>query len=137
MTAPTDPLRLRPLWLSMGYLMLAGILVLALVPLPKMVATELLSDKIIHLIVFAGLMLWFAALYPKKQLWVLFAGLLAYGVIMETLQAQVPNRYAEFADLVADCIGLGLGWILALTPVRRWPQRVERALGLGVGNDSS
>ncbi len=129
MTLPTDQLRWRTLWLLSGYLLLAAILVLALVPLPKMAATEVLSDKFIHFVVFAGLMIWFAPLYPKRRLWLLFVGLLTYGMLMELLQSQVPNRYAELADLAADIIGLSLGWALSLTPLRRWPLWVERQIG--------
>jgi VanZ family protein len=109
--------------------MLALILVLALVPLPVIVATEVLSDKLIHLVVFAVLMIWFAALYPKNRAWVLFLALLAYGVLMELLQAQVPSRYAEVADLAADAVGLGLGWALVLTPLGRWPAWLDRQFG--------
>ena len=40
--------------------------------------------------------------------------LLAYGAAIELLQLQVPNRSAEWADLGADAIGIGLGALWAL-----------------------
>ena len=40
----------------------------------------------------------------------LLAGLLAYGALIEVLQSFTPNRSADWRDLVADAVGLALGW---------------------------
>jgi len=102
------------------------IMFLAVRPLPAFVPGELYSDKAAHVLAFAFLMLWFGSLFPRRWHWRLFAILLIYGVIMELLQTQVPNRYAEGADLLADFIGVLTGWLLAGTAIRRWPLWIER-----------
>ncbi len=123
-------LRWRRFWLAAGCLLLMVLLGLALVPLPQMVTGELLTDKVWHALAFALLMLWFAGLYPRHRYLLVFLALTAYGVLMELLQAQVPNRYAEFADLLADLVGLATGWLLAFTPLSRWPHFAEHLLGV-------
>jgi hypothetical protein len=120
---------LRRMWLALGYTQLVLIMVLAVMPLPVVVPAELLSDKVIHLLAFAFLMLWFASLFPRQQHWRVFSALLLYGLIMEAVQSQVPRRYAEGADLVADLIGLLVGLLLVRTSLHRWPLWVERMLG--------
>ena len=111
-------------------MLLAILLWLALVPLPEVAAGEMLSDKAWHALAFMLLMLWFSSLYPRRRYLLVFLGLTAYGVLMELLQSQVPNRYAELADFYAAVIGLLLGWGCALTPLSRWPLRLEQLLGV-------
>ena len=130
MSATAEYPRWRRVWLVIGWLLLAILLVLSLVPLPQAAAGELLSDKAWHALAFMLLMLWFAGLYPRRRYLLVFLGLTAYGVLMELLQSQVPNRYAELADFYADVIGLLLGWGCALTPLSRWPLRLEQLLGV-------
>ena len=45
--------------------------------------------------------------------------LLAFGGAIELLQLQVPNRSGQWADLLADGIGIGLGAQFALLWLRR------------------
>ena len=40
----------------------------------------------------------------------MLAGLLTYGGMIEVLQSFTPDRMAEWADLLADTLGLALGW---------------------------
>ena len=37
-------------------------------------------------------------------------GTLAYGSMIEVLQSFTPDRMAEWADLLADALGLAVGW---------------------------
>ncbi len=46
----------------------------------------------------------------ERMLHYLLAGLLAYGALIEVLQSFTPNRSADWRDLVADAVGLALGW---------------------------
>ncbi len=130
MTDKTDVVpAMRRIWLALGCAQLVLIMVLAVMPLPVLVPVELLSDKVIHSLAFAFLMLWFASLFPRQQHWRVFSALLLYGLSMEAVQSQVPGRYAEGADLVADLIGLLIGLLLVRTPLHRWPLWLERMLG--------
>jgi|GEM_PF-1950069 len=58
--------------------------------------------------------------YPTRTVAVL-TGLLAFGGLIELLQSLTPDRMAEWADWLADSLGLLLGWGLVL--------------GWGVGGD--
>ena len=41
-----------------------------------------------------------------------FAGMLAYGAGLELAQWAVGWRFAEWADLAADAVGVALAWVL-------------------------
>lgn len=117
--------RLRGLWLLLGLLLLGAVLFLALMPGSD--APDVgLSDKLLHLLTFAVLMVWFAGLVPERRHWQLALVLLAYGIMIELLQAQTPDRHAEVADVVADGAGILLGWIAARLGLARWPHWLER-----------
>ncbi|HSW19464.1 MAG TPA: VanZ family protein [Ramlibacter sp.] len=83
-------------------------------------------DKVNHALAFAvlaiqGCLCW-RAHAPR-----VLSGLLAYGALIEALQSLTPARSAEWLDLLADMVGLGLGWMaLRLIAARRAPQRAQR-----------
>jgi VanZ family protein len=86
----------------------AAVLALALLPrVPPMVSTG--WDKGNHMLAFATLAVLGLWAYPRRSA-LLLAGLLAYGGLIEILQSFTPNRVAEWPDLVADALGLLLGW---------------------------
>lgn len=100
--------------------MLVGVLMavsyLALTPTPPK-AADLGWDKLNHFSAFGTLMVLAGRVWPGR--WMLGAlGLLAYGGLIELLQTQVPGRAAEWADLLADGIGILLGLAL-LAALRR------------------
>jgi VanZ family protein len=111
---PTRPWRWALLLLA------ALVAVLALVPAPPQ-QMDLGWDKLNHVAAFAALGL--CALLgwrsPRAARLSAMLALLAYGAAIELLQLQVPNRSAEWADLGADAIGIGLGALLALFWLRR------------------
>lgn len=84
------------------------------IPLPPSV-----SDKIIHLVCFAGLGFCWTWWFPKNS-WIekpwkhiLYVTLLvaAYGIVDEVHQYFVPGRYASFGDWLADAAGGFLGGV--------------------------
>jgi VanZ family protein len=80
-------------------------------------------DKSNHLLAFSTLAFLAHCAYPGRTVTVL-AGLLAYGGLIEVLQSFTPDRAAEWADLLADGVGLLLGVMLARLASRRiakWP----------------
>lgn len=99
---------------------------LALQPLPP--ATMNLGwDKLNHGAAFAALAFsaWLGhARSKRRRAWVLVA-LGVYGALIEVLQSWVPQRQADWLDLLADVVGLALGtaiaagalWWLSLPPV--------------------
>ncbi|RZA07387.1 MAG: VanZ family protein, partial [Proteobacteria bacterium] len=48
-----------------------------------------------------------------------------YGGLIEVLQSLTPDRSAEWADLLADGIGLGVGWLLARVSALLIPSSVD------------
>jgi len=93
--------------LAFGLCMLA-VLVLALMPTNVPVPSTG-WDKSNHLLAFSVMALLGHRACPGRTLAVL-AGLLAYGALIEVLQSFTPNRSADWQDLVADAVGLALGW---------------------------
>lgn len=104
-------------WRAVLALLLALITWLALTPAPPPEA-GLLWDKLNHFAAFASLAV--AGFMGFQRRWVpVGLGLLAYGGLIEVLQSFTPNRAAEWVDLLADGIGIGLGLVLAAT-LARW-----------------
>lgn len=90
-----------------------AVMVLALIPpVPHMPTTG--WDKSNHLLAFAVLTLLGCWAYPGRTMAVLL-GLLTYGGLIESLQSLTPDRFAEWADWLADGLGLMLGLGLQLS----------------------
>lgn len=112
--APALPLLLRPgarrAWLALLLALLVLTSGLAFSPAPPPVA-DTGWDKANHLLAFATLaMVASLAGWPwPGRAWRVAGGLLAYGVFIEVVQAQLPRRSAEWADLLADGAGIALG----------------------------
>lgn len=89
---------------------MASVLALCLMP----AAQHLPStgwDKANHALAFAVLAVLGLAAYPARGARVL-AGLLAFGALIEVLQSLTGYRSAEWLDLLADAVGLPIGWQL-------------------------
>jgi VanZ family protein len=79
------------------------------------------SDKLGHFLAYGGLMFWFCQLYPKRRTRVYYAaGFIALGVGMEFLQGMTDYRTFEALDMVANTIGVFLGWTAALAVPIAW-----------------
>jgi VanZ family protein len=80
------------------------------------------ADKLAHIILYAvlGLLLWRASRFAggrllgaQPTLWTYIMGTV-YGLSDEWHQKFVPQREADVMDLLADCIGIGLGIMAAV-----------------------
>jgi VanZ family protein len=72
-------------------------------------------------------MIWAIWLCPRRH-WLSALALCIMGGILEILQEMTGYRTFEFADMVADSIGVLLGWILAYTPLSMGLQKLDAAL---------
>ena len=101
----------RPWWRLALLLLLCAVSWLALAPKPP---PELSTgwDKLNHLLAFATLAGVAAMAYAQAG-WRVAAGLLAYGGLIEVLQAFTPSRVADPADLLSDGLGIAIGLLLA------------------------
>lgn len=89
---------------------LVVVMVFALMP-PHIVEPPMAWDKLNHAMTFAVLAMMGCSVYPGRKVQVLF-GLLAYGVLIELLQSLTDYRTAEALDVLADGVGILVGWTL-------------------------
>jgi VanZ family protein len=110
----------RPWWRLLLLVLLGVVSWLALAPYPpKALSTG--WDKLNHGLAFSALA-FVAVMGWVLAWWRTAAALLAYGGLIEVLQAFIPPREADLADLMIDGLGIAMGLLLALG-LRRAAQR--------------
>lgn len=123
-----DPLRWKALWLALGAVLVATVVIASLIDLGP-VGGVMLHDKLVHLCVYAVLMGWFAQLFRHDLTRLLLAlGFVALGIGIEFLQGLVPRRQFEQLDMLANTSGVLLAWALAYTRFGELLPALERAL---------
>lgn len=125
-------LRLRPLWLAIGWAMLGAVVFLSLTDSPPEVVDFPLADKLEHLLAYAVLMGWFGQIHTatrSQRTWL--AALALMGVAIEYLQGWGGVRHFEPADMLANALGALLGYRLARGPLAGSLARLERRLAGG------
>jgi len=106
-------------WRGLALLLVAAILYLALSPAPpKTIDTG--WDKANHGLAFVTLTLaaYFGWASSSLRLVWTWLALLAFGGGIEIAQSFVPPRSAEWADWLADAVGIALGTLIAKLLVR-------------------
>lgn len=128
MTDAPVALRWHLRWLTAGWVMVVAVVLLSLTPnLPVKVSVANV-DKLEHAVAYLVLMAWFGGLSPRAvHRWVAL-GLLALGALIEVAQGLSGYRSADRWDLVADGLGIALGWLIARHAARGWFARAERLL---------
>jgi VanZ family protein len=122
-------LRRRRLWIALSMVLLAAVLVASLQPDfgPPVPAG---FDKVEHLAAYVLLALWFTGLVARGRYWVVGAGLLALGLLIEVLQWRMNlGRSAEVLDMLANALGVGAGISIALIATGGWAPRLESWMG--------
>lgn len=110
-------LRWRGGWLCVGWLGVAAVVVLSLVPQPPQLEVAW-GDKLQHLAAYAALTAWFIQLYGPGRRLDVAAWLLALGIAIEFLQWLTPYRSFDAQDILADALGVALGCALGALMVR-------------------
>jgi len=106
--------QLLPLWLTVGWGLIALIVYLSLTASPPEVFEFAFADKLKHLFAYSVLMGWFTQLYPSlkaRGVWAL--ALFFLGVTVEFIQGWSGYRFFDVADMVANSFGVLLGWWLS------------------------
>ena len=104
-------LRWSRLWWGLGYLLVAGVVVISLIPVPELPDLGIdWLDKLLHLAAYAFLMTWFVQLHPPARYALLAAGVASMGVGLELLQALTQYRSLELLDMTANALGVVAGW---------------------------
>ena len=111
-----DQLRFKALWLAIGIMMVTFVVYASLTPSPVAPGMSL-SDKALHIIAYFVLMGWFIQIYQQRGTRALLGLLfIAMGVGLEFLQDYGGVRQFELLDMLANCTGVLLAWLLVLTP---------------------
>jgi VanZ family protein len=106
-------LRRRAL-IALGWAWVAAIIWLSLTPSPPKVDFQQ-SDKLGHFLAYGSLMLWFCVLYAAAKIRIAYAvGFVAMGVGLEFIQGMLGYRTYEVFDMLANTIGVLLGWAAAM-----------------------
>ena len=118
------------LWMLIGWLLVAGIVVGSVIPDVRIaVLSSGLSDKIVHGLSYFLLMLWFSGLYMRRYQLIVAASVIVLGLALEAIQWQLPYRMFDTADLVANLIGVTTGFIVAVLLSAGWCRRIEMYMG--------
>jgi len=123
-------LRLRYLWLTIGFVLVVLVIYLSLTGEPiAMVGLFAYEDKLYHAFAYFTLMAWFSQIYhhrfQRNMLAVIF---ILMGLTMEYLQSLNPNRFAEFGDMAANVAGVGLGFAVTLSGAKNVLVRIEKLI---------
>lgn len=115
-------------WITLGWSMLAVIVYLSLarntIDIPGSY-----GDKYGHVIAYGAAMFWFLQIYECVPSRIIAAcGLLALGVGLEFAQAGTGYRTFDYADMVADAIGIAIGWIASPPRTPHVLERVEKVV---------
>ena len=95
-------------WAFIFWSCLAVVLFLSLIPPAEHLPT-VGWDKTNHVLAFSVLAILGCRTYPS-HLAAVMAGLLFYGGLIEVLQSFTPDRVAEWGDLIADGLGVMIGF---------------------------
>jgi VanZ family protein len=117
--------------LIVGWILVVCIVVGSLLPaVPRLDVSE--GDKVLHFLGYFGITLWFAGLYPRRQLWIIALGAFTLGALLEVAQGTLTaHRQMDLADLAVNTAGIFSACILALLGMSRWALRLENWLTKG------
>ena len=115
----------KHLWYACGFALLMLIAIGSLMP----VSGDVGNDKLAHVIMYTMPSIWFSLLVDRPgSLWKIFLGLTAYGLLMEVFQGLTDYRTMEFADALANGLGILLGLFFYFTPCRRWLSAIDNRI---------
>ena len=108
-----NPLKFRFLWTLIGYGLVLLVVVLSLSPAPSPLVSFPWMDKLLHVVAYGVLMLWFAQLHPRSRYGWLAGGFVMLGILLEVLQSYTGYRSGDYGDVAANSLGTALSWGLA------------------------
>lgn len=112
-------------WLALGWLIVGAVIVLSLLSKVPIQVPLQFSDKIGHVIAYTVLMGWFVQLFQSRAVLIVHALLLiGMGVGLEFAQ-EYRSRHFEYADMVANTVGVLFGLLMLFTPLRTLLLRFE------------
>lgn len=117
----------RRTWIALGMTIIAAIWIFSLIPIPPHIGFEG-EDKVSHFVAYGVMMLWWSQiLIRSRDRLIIAAAFVTMGVLIEFVQGWTGWRTFEAADMIADAIGVALGWCIACTPAGSALARFESA----------
>lgn len=111
----------RPLWVGLSWLGVGMVLMLSLLPLTVPEQLEFWNaDKLVHMTMYASLMLSFSRAYARRRWLAIAIALGSLGLGIEYLQSLTPDRNASLLDETANLAGISIMLLL----LRRAPDTV-------------
>ena len=109
---------MRAALLAIGWGWAAVIVWLSLTPAPPKLGFEHV-DKLGHLLAYGALMFWFCLLYFGTGTRILYAaGFIVMGIGLEFIQGWLGYRTYDPFDMLANGIGVALGWMASVVSDR-------------------
>ena len=103
---------MRRMLVAAGWAWAGAIVWLSLTPSPPELELPH-GDKLGHLAAYGLLMFWFAQLHAARASRIAHASaFVAMGVALEFVQGALGYRSYDIADMYANTLGVGLGWVL-------------------------
>ncbi len=122
------PLKLKNLWLTIGWLLLIAIVYVSLTPTPPDPEFKI-NDKVLHFAMYFVLTIWFVQIYSSPRRLAVYALLFfAIGIVLELGQGLSDQRSTSLLDALANGAGILTGLVLAFTPVGLTLGLIERLL---------
>ncbi len=115
-------------WKAAIALLALLIVVGSLLPMPESVVPGGL-DKLEHFLAYCALALLGSGIVQPPRLWVVMARCFALGLAVEALQAfATETRSADWADVLANALGVLAAWAIAGGGRAGWARHVEARL---------
>lgn len=122
-----EPLQRPRLWWTLGYVQIAFIVVVSIIPAPQLPDLGIdWFDKVLHFAAYLGLMLWFVQINPPDRYGLWMRLLIKLGLALEIVQGLIGYRMMDFWDMGANVAGVLAGWALGRAGVNRILVHVER-----------
>ena len=122
-------MRYRRLWVIAGWLILAAIIWLSIMPSPPDPGFED-GDKLGHVLAYGLLTFWFCQLHAARRIQLAFAaGFIALGIGLEFVQGALGYRSHDEYDMVSNAVGVIAGWAVARAGGSHVFARIERLFG--------
>jgi hypothetical protein len=110
--------RVRAIWFALGIALIIAIWIVSLIPAPPALMGIQNEDKLHHALAYGGLMWWWGQLVPRVGTRVALAiAFASMGVAVEVAQGATGWRSFDTRDMVANTVGVAIGFALLFTPL--------------------
>lgn len=83
------------------------------------------QDKLHHLLGFAALMFTLRLAFPQWRVFWAIAASLSAAVLIEVAQSLMPNRWASWGDMLANTLGVLIGWACSRLAYAWYQRRID------------